>query len=436
MKTFATVVIAGNSAAARGINAVLTNADFGVTIAHGARAAALVAGLHPDIVLVDQDGMTQDPVEFGSAIKSAPPTAEIPVVIISDDATPQLQARAFDAGLDGVIPATCPVSELLARLRPLVRLAVLHSELQVRSAVAERFGVIVTRRSIQEHNENGKQTRPRILILGDEAKKAAAGLADESDLTEAANIYEAEDFLSRSRFDAAIVANSGNAETAASLCTQVRHNPSLFNLPIAVLGDGMEDYYHRGASWVLPPGVEPGVVRDGVMTLVRRQQLRWAIRNSIAESLAEPTRDPCSTLYSRAFLEAYLEERVALANSAHRHLTVAFLSAPNIDSVRREFGDDAALHLTTQVGQWITGLLRIEDVVARYTATEFCVVLPDTATSEADVVLNRIAGVIAYSDFAVRDVYQPIKVWLEVESGPALDADNLASLIKRIRKRG
>jgi two-component system cell cycle response regulator len=60
--------------------------------------------------------------------------------------------------------------------------------------------------------------------------------------------------------------------------------------------------------------------------------------------------------------------------------------------------------------------------------------LPDSPLSEASLVINRIAGVLAYTDFAVRDVYEPVKVWVRVGSAELTDGDTAESLIARARQ--
>ncbi|HIJ64269.1 MAG TPA: diguanylate cyclase, partial [Rhodospirillaceae bacterium] len=84
--------------------------------------------------------------------------------------------------------------------------------------------------------------------------------------------------------------------------------------------------------------------------------------------------------------------------------------------------------------QWITSLLRGEDLTVRYDENEFCVVLPDTPKDEAEIVMNRIAGVLAYTDFAVKEVYQPVKVWVRAAAADLQPGDTAASLIERARR--
>jgi len=48
--------------------------------------------------------------------------------------------------------------------------------------------------------------------------------------------------------------------------------------------------------------------------------------------------------------------------------------------------------------------------------------------------MHRIAGVLAYTDFAVRDVYQPVKVWVQVGCIVVGAEDSLDSVLSRARQ--
>ncbi|MBX9634750.1 MAG: diguanylate cyclase, partial [Magnetospirillum sp.] len=372
----------------------------------------------------------EDPISFGGRLKADFDSGDIPVIALVEDVTAEICARALDVGLDDVISPQCDDEELFARMRPLVRLATMHAELRHRAQVAQTFGI-----TARDRVDGPDNTAPAILLIGDEAANIQSMLGQSCDITLSDNLYEAEGLLTQRNFDAALIAFKDEPEGLLGFCSQVRNNPRLFNLPMVVLTSAeTTDAYRRGATRVLPRSVDPVVLRSVMLTLVRRQQLRWSIRGALNDSLQGTARDPVTGSYGRSFFDGYLANRLDSAKAQNRHLAAVFFSSPNVDGVRRQFGDDAALHLTQQVGQWITGLLRAEDLTAAYAPGEFCVILPDTPLAEAEVVMHRIAGVLAYTDFAVREVYQPVKVWVQVGCTDSRDDDTMASLLARARR--
>ena len=121
------------------------------------------------------------------------------------------------------------------------------------------------------------------------------------------------------------------------------------------------------------------------------------------------------------------------AHTWRKNVTAVFLSVPEAQDVRVHFGDSAADDLVRQIGQWITGLIRVEDLIARYSAHDFCVLLPDTPLREARAVMQRIAGIISHTDFAVAEVYQPISVPVEVGIAELETGENADGLLARAR---
>ena len=402
-----------------------------VRAASAAVGAAMAAAELPDLVLIAQSDSI-DAIALGRSLKESAETADIAVAALFDHPSGSVSLDGLAAGLDDVLSVCCGDAELLARLHPLARLSTLRAELRRRAEVAQRFGLPVPARPGPDPIAAAQ--RPAVvLIVGDAPHTAEDMLAGQAELVRAATLPEAEEVLGRGGIDAAVLSFAATPEETLYFCAHARNNPRLFNLPMLLLADPGLDAdaaYRQGASRVLTLPVEPSALQAAVLTLARRQQARRLLGTALAECLRPPVGDGATGTYGRAFLEAYLE------NAPHqgRAMAVALFAAPNIEVIRRQFGDDAAAHLSRQVGQWIAGLLRVEDLVASVSASQFCVVLPDTPLHEAEMVTHRIAGVLAYTDFAVRDVYQPVKAWIQAGCAMAEAGDTLESVAGRIRR--
>ncbi len=410
MSTLATIALLDTKGRhTRDLRAMLTQAGYG-----------LAADMAADVAIV-ADG----PV----AALAHKTRSGTPVIWLTDDTDTRNFAGALDSGIDEVIGADAWETEFLARLRPLVRLSTMRAELEQRAAVARRFGIEVDTTPVAPPG------RPVVLTVGAKAAAAAQALANDADLVSADTVYAAESLLSERDMHAALLDCDDDGEAVMGFCTHVRHNPRLFNLPVILLGArDLEQGYRLGASRVFEPGSDPDLVRASVLALVRRQQTRLSMRAALARFLTGPAQDQETTVYTGPFLEAYLADRLAVASEHGRHLTLAVFSAPNIEGIRTQFGDSAARHLTRQVGEWINGLLRAEDMVGRTGPTEFTAILPDTPLAEAEAVVHRIAGILAYTDFAVAEVYQPVKAWVQAGITAARPEDDVAALLARARQ--
>jgi two-component system cell cycle response regulator len=407
----------------------------GSIVESSASAMERAAQEHPDIVVIGNSITGSDSISLAHALRANPRTSNIPLLLIEREMTPELCEKMMELGIDDAIEPTAPDDVLIARLRPLVRLSTMYAELDRRASVAREFGLNVSGRiesPVQEPSHD------LLVISSDEAETSEIRdtLAGAT-VTNCTKLYEAEYLLSRHNYDAAILCVRDKPEDFLNLCAQIRNNPRLFNLPVVMVADyGVLDPiepYRRGASRVLERPLDAATLRSLVYTLVRRQRLRWRIREALLRTQGPESCDAHTGAYSRALLSAHLRNRVDYAKNRQRHLSVVSFQIPNIDGVREEFGEPAADNLLAQAGRWISGLLRVEDMSARGDGNEYVVVLPDTPIEEANIVMHRIAGVLNYTDFAVPDVYQPVKVWVQVGSADVSAEDDVEAVLTRAR---
>jgi len=414
----------------------LGKTGYQITLAQSAdQAIELARAARPDVVVVGPTLADSSNVSFAERLRLTDSLSDVPVVLFAATVAEEapLAERALAVGADDVIVAGTDLTLVQARLVPLLRLSTMHAELRQRADIARGFGIIapdkVDRSGADDHS---------ILLIGDALDEIGGLLTDLTQVTQTQNLFEAEDLLTSRDFNAVVMVASKPMDNMLGLCTQIRHNPRLFNLPVVVLArtdteEDLAEAYRRGASRVLPLPPHANLLRSAVLTLVQRQHLRQAIREALRVTLAPATQEPFTGTYSRPFLDAYLASRVALASAHSRPLTILFFSIPAVDNLREQFGDEAAHQFLIQLGQWISGLLRAEDLVSYYQKNEFAVVLPDTPKEEAEMVMHRIAGIVSYTDFAIPDIYQPVRAWVQVGSADVQSGDTAEALIGRAR---
>ncbi len=433
------LLVSGDARGSQSLSVRLTEGGFNVTMAaDGAQALQKSASGHPDIILCFSALADMSGIDLANKLKESEATSDIPFALLSDQLTPEISKQALDARIDDLVVQPIDPAVLVARLKPLLRLSTMHTELNRRAHVAGRFG-IETASKVDVAVDDGNQM---ILLVSNDKKaiESYSSLLKRASITVTDNLIEAEDLLTQKNFDAAILDVTDSSAEHLSLCSQIRNNSRLFNLPVLLIAppgtfpDAIEPY-RRGASRVLVRPTDPHLLVTALLALVRRQRLRWRIREALAKTLGKQTGDDRTAAYGKDFLMAHLAERLEHARHGGRHLSVVFLNIPNIGAVVHQFGKEAGEQLLAQLGNWIMGLLRAEDLTARSSDCEFCLVLPDTPIEEAEIVMHRIASVLTYTDFAVPDVYQPVKVWVEVGSALAREDDTVETLLARAHSR-
>lgn len=428
------VLALGDSPATEALYARLIDASYVCALTSSASdALATVAAGRPDVLIVGPglDGGTVESVL--RAVKSDPETASVPVFVLTEKPLSEVGDALIAAGADDAAEWPEGPDVIAQRVRPLVRLATMQAELRQRVAAARDMGVVVDA-SVAAPNTK----RARILVVGSDMlggriQEALPG----GEVSRTEDLFEAQDRMERERFDAAVLAPGGHLDMYLDLCLQIRRNPRLFNLPVVILADDPAEtdparVLGMGASHVLLESAPVSALRFVLTALVHRQRLRWSIREALDRTLGTKTADSLVPgCYSRTFIEGYLGHRLTAAKEHERQFALVGFGFAGVQAIRQEFGAEVEADLLAQIGQWLTLLVRAEDLVARFDGSRFLITLPDTPIEEAQVVMNRIAGVISNTDFAVQDVYRVVKVWPMVMATGLTRSDSVHSLLDR-----
>ncbi|SCA54816.1 putative Response regulator/GGDEF domain protein [Candidatus Terasakiella magnetica] len=392
---------------------------------------------HPDLIVIDVTCDDFDGFELVNELKSDERTSHLPVVVLAEQKSDNLYARAIDVRADDVFIHSFDIQEFFIHIKPLLRLSTMYMELDNRVKLAKSMGVDA---SNEVSSDEG--TRYQILLIapkdGDRATIEAV-LDGNCHIDICEDFFAAEDQLTTGLYDAAICAlDENNMENVLSLSSRARNNPRLFNLPMLVISDGnikdRMDAYRRGVTRIVRRPLNQSSLKAKLKMLVRRQRLRWNVRKAMDTTRQSETLEEVSNAYSKDFFTANLTNQIENAHKWQKNLTVVFFSIPNIPNLREQFSDTAAEHLIQQIHQWIGSLTRVEDTVALFGDHEFCIALPDTPLEEAQIVMHRIAGILSYTDFAIVDVFQPISIWVESGITSVELGDDVDILVKRARK--
>ncbi len=401
------------------------------------RVGRLSPDEHPDLALIDADDAGEKGLKLAASFKNGN-GVRIPVMMLAESAAPETRRRCLEAGIDDLITPPYSDSVVLARLKPLIRLAIMEAELERRLATARGLGldpgdVQDARRDTAFH---------RVLVVGDgtdDLSEVEKALCTGVQLIPAGDVFAAASMLHQEIFDALVAVIKGAGEDSLYFCSQLRNNTKLFDLPVLLVADGgafesVDDPYRSGASAVVLRPVDEAELQTTIESLVRRQKRRHAIRDRLAAIKAKAGHAELGGVFGHDFLLAHLERLTGTARAWHKHLSLVSFQIQNLAWVVRDFGPGAGTDLMRQVAEWIGVLVRAEDLVARHSDKEFCVALPDTAIEEAEVVAQRITGVVLNTQFAVKGVDLPLGVWLQTGAAEYAPGDSPSTLIERAHR--
>jgi diguanylate cyclase (GGDEF)-like protein len=100
--------------------------------------------------------------------------------------------------------------------------------------------------------------------------------------------------------------------------------------------------------------------------------------------------DPLMNLFNRRYLERRLEEEVTRAQRYNLPLSILLLDLDNFKQVNDTYGHQAGDDVLSSFGKIISETVRFSDIVARYGGDEILVITPNTSTSQASGLAERI----------------------------------------------
>lgn len=444
MSRLANVLIAGSNGP-RLDEMVETLSANGFQATHCTSAAGLLEEARigqPDLALIDLASPDLDGMQLATTMTQDAQNDGMPVILFGADGSDNQFTQAVEAGVDEIFTESTDLEEMRPRLLPLVRLATMRRELAERIALTTKFGDPVA-----PHSSLTNPPKLELLQIGRDLGEAEAlkkAMGDQCAITTTPSAFTASLLLSdKPFFDACFLAideigTNMSPDQAIDLCNQIRLSPRLYNMPVVLINphEGGVDTVlalQNGATRVLSRRAENGELYAALSILGRRQQSRWQIRQAMLNTMSPQTTDPRTGAYTFAYMRAHLETLVAAARIRDKHLTLVFFSFPDAPGIKDQFGATASEHMLRQLPQWINAMVRIEDMVAHYTGHDFCIALPDTPLDEALFVMNRIAGVLTYTDFSLREVYQPVTISVEFGIAEIEKGDTTDTLIDRAR---
>jgi len=453
MATGASILIVGASAAADR-SALLERAGYRCKVLQVVKdTAQAIAEENPDVAMVGvADGSGIGVIR---ALKRDPKSRHVPIVAIDVGYDPDALRACCDAGADDVFEDDAENEEILARLVPLVRLSGMEAELLRRVRTAGEFAITL---------DTGPDVSPpredfRLLIVGIGHDQFAA-MCPMLAKTGIRYIAEPDPYRARSRLNdeqleefagALVYVKGGEArEKCVFFIRSVRGDRRLFDLPLFVVAGegaftGAADAYGQGASVVAHTPIDCDFVDVHLRMLHKGRALRRMLGKRLASALAASSADAVAassadavvgSVYSAEFIQAHLARLLSDTAGSGRQSAAILFYVPTIAEIDVLYGHDNALRLRQQVADWLSGLVRVEDIVGRVGSDEFLMLLPQTAAGDADRVRRRVIGVLHQSEFGLADnLPVGIEVYIQSALVPIAPGDTLDELVARASEK-
>ena len=104
--------------------------------------------------------------------------------------------------------------------------------------------------------------------------------------------------------------------------------------------------------------------------------------------------DPLTGCFNRRYMDQHLTLSLEQAKRYRRNLSIAICDIDHFKNVNDQWGHLAGDRVLAEVGQALRNSLRESDWIARYGGEEFLVMLPETESSDAQALMEKVRGLL------------------------------------------
>lgn len=406
-----------------------------LTATSGAQALDVCENQDVDIVLLDVMMPEMDGFEVCRRLKANPKTHHLPVLMITalDQASDRVQG--LEAGADDFLTKPVDDTQLMARVKSLVRLKSLTDELRARALTGQQIAIEDALRAMDSISASGGS----VLIIDTDrrhAERIQGYLTPDHKVDILTAPADAVFQVAGGGYELALISMSLDDFDPLRVSSQVRTVEHARNLPIILMADasdkprvvraldlGVNDYISRP--------VERNELQARVRTQIRRHRYAMELRESVNNTMALAVTDELTGLYNRRYFDRHLNVMLNKAQEQDRDIALMILDIDHFKAVNDNHGHDVGDAVLREFAARLKRNIRGVDLACRFGGEEFVVLMPDTDTGQAEAVAERVRQAMAEKPFEVGPS-RPLSV--TVSAGVALkdnQVDTPEGMIKR-----
>jgi two-component system cell cycle response regulator len=388
-----------------------------VTANSGAQALAICQEQDIDIVLLDVMMPEMDGFEVCRRLKVDPKTHHVPVLMITALDQTSDRVQGLDAGADDFLSKPVDDTQLLARVKSLVRLKSLTDELRARAQTSQQ---IAAEDALQAMNSISSKDGSILIVDTDRrhAERIAAYLQTEHRVDILTEPMDAVFQVAGGSYELALVSMNLTDFDPLRVCSQIRTVDQARGLPIILMADeadkpkvvrgldlGINDYISRP--------VERSELMARVRTQIRRQRYADVLRDSVNSTIALAITDELTGLYNRRYFDRHMNLVMAKSLEQERDVAVMILDIDHFKSVNDNYGHDVGDAVIREFAARLRRNVRGVDMACRFGGEEFLVLMPDTDVGVAELVAERVREAVADRPFEV-GLSRPISITISI----------------------
>jgi two-component system cell cycle response regulator len=406
-----------------------------VTASSGAQALEICQSQDVDIVLLDVMMPEMDGFEVCRRLKADPKTHHLPVLMITALDQPSDRVQGLDAGADDFLSKPVDDTQLMARVKSLVRLKSLTDELRARALTGQQIAIEDALRAMDTISASGGN----ILIIDTDrrhAERIQSYLSPDHQVDILTEPADAVFQVTGADYELALVSMALENFDPLRVCSQVRTVDHSRNLPIILMSDAADKprvvrALDLGVNDFISRPVDRNELMARVRTQIRRHRYAMELRESVNNTMALAVTDELTGLYNRRYFDRHLNVMLGKAHEQDRDMALMILDIDHFKAVNDNHGHDIGDAVLREFAARLRRNIRGVDLACRFGGEEFVVLMPDTDTAQAEAVAERVRQAMAEKAF---DVGAPRALSVTVSVGVSIReslSDTPEGMIKR-----
>ncbi len=358
----------------------------------------------PDLILLDIMMPGIDGYEVTRKIKKDKRTKDIPVIIITSLNESESKVKGMEEGAEELLCKPVHSTELLARVRSMLRLKEYRDQLAIRTLSGKSFGVMPKFKDEEIHIK--EEEMPQILLVEDtevDAKIVEKALEGEPfKLTTVKNGKGVFPIIGKKAIDLVLLDILLPDVNGFEICRRLKKEHKDIQVVIMTCLDDPESKIkgvELGADDFLVKPIVGRVLRARVRTLLEKKVNLDSLRNHYQEAESRSRQDWLTGLYNHGYFQEFLGCELKRSLEQGFPVSLIMIDVDNFKSYNDTLGHSAGDVILREMGQILRNNVREVDFVARYGGEEFAVVLPYVHREDAITIAERIHRAMTSHEF-------------------------------------
>ena len=358
----------------------------------------------PDLILLDIMMPGMDGYEVTRQIKKDKRTKDIPIIIITSLDESESKVKGMEEGAEELLSKPVHSTELLARVRSMLRLKEYRDQLTIRTLSGESFGVLS--KQDEEEIQINEEEMPKILLVEDtevDAKIVRNALEGETfRLAIVRSGKEVFSCIDQEDIDLILLDILLPDMDGFEICRRLKKEHKDIQVVIVTCLDDLESKIkgvELGADDFLVKPIVGRELKARIKTLLEKKVHLDSLRTHYQEALGRSQLDWLTGLYNHGYFQQFLDYELKRSFDQGFPVSLIMIDVDNFKTYNDTLGHSAGDVILREMGQVIRNTIREVDFAARYGGEEFAVVLPYVNRENAIKVAERIHNSLTSHEF-------------------------------------